>query len=50
MNLLDVHLLLEGGSPLMVRLTPQGWKTFTRMEAVAALRLIIASSGRDPAQ
>ena len=27
-----------------------GWKPFTRTEAVAALRLMIGSSGRDPAQ
>ena len=50
LDLLDVHPLLEGGSPLMVRLTPQGWKAFTRTEAVAELRLMIASSGRNPAQ
>ena len=49
LDLLDVHPFLEGVSPLMVRLTPQDWKAFRRTEAVAALRLMIASSGRDPA-
>ena len=34
----------------MVNLTSHGWKTFTRTEAVAALRLMIGSSGRDSAQ
>ena len=46
LDLLDVHPLLEGGSPLMVRITPQGWKAFTRAQAVATLRLMIANSGR----
>ena len=50
LGLLDVHPLLAGESLLMVRPTPQGWKAFTRTEALAALRLMTASSGRDPAQ
>ena len=50
LDLIDVHPLLEGGSPLIVRLTARGWKAFTRTEAVAALRLMNPSSGRDPAQ
>ena len=47
---LAVNLLLSRRSPLMVRLTSRGWNTFTRTEAVAALRLMIGSSDRDSAQ
>ena len=50
LDLLDVHPLLERVSPLTVRLTPQSWKASTRTKAVSAMRLMIASSGRDPAQ
>ena len=39
-----------GVSPFTVRQTSSGWKPFTRMEAVAALRLMIGSCDRDPAQ
>ena len=47
---LAVHPLLPGGSPLTVRRTSRGRKPFTRTEAVAALRLKIGRSGREPAQ
>ena len=50
LDLLAVHPLLPGGSPLTDRRTSRGWKPFTRTEAVAAVRLMIGSSGRDPAQ
>ena len=50
LELLDVHPQLSSESPLTTRLTSQGWKPFTRTEAVAALRLMVGSSGRDPAQ
>ena len=50
LDLLAVHPLLPGGSPLTVRRTSRGWMPFTRTEAVAALRLMIGSSGRHPAQ
>ena len=50
LDLLAVHPLLQGTSPVTVRLTSHGWKPFTRTEAVAALRLMIGSSGRHRAQ
>ena len=50
LELLAVHHSLPGGSPLTVRLSPLGWRPSTRTEAVAALRLMIGTSGRDPAQ
>ena len=50
LELLAAHLSIPGGSPLTVRLSPLGWRPFTRTEAVAAFRLMIGSSGRDPAQ
>ena len=50
LELLNVHPQLPGEAPLTTRLTPQGWRVFTRTEAVAALRLMVGSSGRDPAQ
>ena len=50
LDVLAVHPLLPGRSPLTVRRTYNGWKPFTRTEAVATLRLMIESCGRDPAQ
>ena len=50
LDLLPVHPLLPGGSPLTVRRRSNGWKPFTRTETVPALRLMIGSCGRDPAQ
>ena len=50
MELPAVHPSLPGGSPLTVRLSPLGWRTFTRTEVVAASLLMTGSSGRDPAQ
>ena len=50
LELLDVHPQLPGEAPLTARLTPGGWRVFTRTEAVAALRLMVANSGRDPAK
>ena len=48
--LLDVHPTLPGGAPLMTRRTTAGWRVITRTEAVAALRTMVASVGRDPTQ
>ena len=48
LELLSVHPQLPGGAPLTTRSTSGGWKVFTRSEAVAALRLMVGSSGRDP--
>ena len=39
LELLSVHHQLPGEAPLTTRLTPWGWKVFTKTEAVAALRL-----------
>ena len=50
LELLAVHPQLPGGAPLTTRLTSRGWKSLTRTEAVAVFRLIVGSSGRDPAQ
>ena len=50
LDLLAVHPLPPGESPLTVRQTSRGWKPFTRTEAVEALRLMVGSSGQDPAQ
>ena len=50
LELLAVHPQLPGGAPLTTRPTSRGWKAFTRTEAVAGLRLMFGSSGRDPAQ
>lgn len=49
-ELLDENPQLPGGSPLMTRLTATGWKVITRMEAVGALRMMVASAGKNPAQ
>ena len=49
-ELRNVHPQLPGEAPLTVRRTPSGWNVLTRTEAVAALRLMVGSSGRDPAQ
>ena len=50
LQLLALHPSLPGGSPLTARLSPLGWKPYTRTDAIAALRLMIGRSGRDPAQ
>ena len=50
LDLFAVYPLLSEGLLLTVRCTAHGWKPFTRTEAVAALRLMIGSIGRDPAQ
>ena len=50
LELLSVHPQLAGEAPLTARLTPLGWRVCTRTEAVEALRLMVGSSGRDPAQ
>ena len=50
LELLSMHPQLPGGAPLTTRSTSGGWKVFTRSEAVAALRLMVGSSGRDPMQ
>ena len=34
----------------MTRLTAAGWKVITRTEAVGALRMMVASVGKNPAQ
>ena len=49
LELLNVHPQLPGEAPLTTRRTPSGWNVFTRTEAVAALRLMVGSSGRHPA-
>lgn len=49
-ELLDVHPRLPRGAPLMTRRTSAGWKVVTRAEAVVALRMMVACTGRDPAQ
>ena len=49
LDLLDVHPHLPGGAPLTARTTSRGWKVFTRVEAMTALRLMAGCSGRDPA-
>lgn len=49
-ELLNVHPRLPGGAPLMTRSTASGWKVITRTEAVVALRMMVASAGRNPAQ
>ena len=49
-ELLNVYRQLPGGGPLTVRSTSRGCKVFTSTEAVTALRLMAASSGRDPMQ
>ena len=43
---LNAYPHLPGGAPVTVRNTLLGWKVFTRTEAVTALRLMLASSGR----
>ena len=50
LDLLAVHPLLPGGALLTVRRTSISWKPFKRTEAVAVLRLMIGSCGRNPAQ
>ena len=50
LELLSVHPQLPGEVPLTARLTPLGWRVFIRAEAVEVLRLMVGSSGRDPAQ
>ena len=50
LELLSVHPQLPGEVPLTARLTPLGWRVFTRTKAVEALRLMVGRSGRDPAQ
>ena len=49
-ELVSVPPQLPGGAPFMMRSTSGGWKFFTRSESVAALRLRVGSSGRDPMQ
>ena len=50
LELLNVYPQLPGGEPLTVGSVSPGWKVFTRTEAVTALRITVASSGRDPMQ
>ena len=50
LDLLDVHPQLPGQAPLTARATSSGWKVFTRIEAVTALRVLVGSTGRDPSQ
>ena len=50
LELLDVYPQLPGAAPLTVRNTSLRWKVFTSDEAVTALTLMVASSGRDPMQ
>ena len=50
LQLLDVYPVLPVNAPLAGRSTPLGWKVFTRTEAVAALRCMVGSIGRDPVQ
>ena len=50
LELLDVYPLLPAEAPLTVRSIPFGWKVFTRKEAVAAMRCMVGSIGRDPMQ
>ena len=49
MMLLNVSPQLPGKTPLMARRTGDGWKVITRTEAVLALRMMVACTGRDPA-
>ena len=49
-ELLDVHPQLPREAPPTIRGTSSGWREFTRTEAVAALRLMVGISGRDPMQ
>ena len=52
LELLSIYPQLPGEGPLTVRSTSLGWKALTRIEAVAASRLIvlIRSGGSDPMQ
>ena len=49
-ELLDAHPRHPGGAPLMTRRTASGWKVITQTEAVVALRMMAASTGKNPAQ
>lgn len=49
-ELLNLYPHLPGGAPLMTRRTVKGWKVVTRAEALVALRMMVACSGRDPTQ
>ena len=49
-ELLKVHPNLPKNAPLMTRITAGGRKVVTRPEAVAALRMMVACTGRDPTQ
>ena len=49
-ELLDAHPRLPGGAPLVTRRTASGWKVITRTEAVVALRMMAASTAKNPAQ
>ena len=50
LELLNVYRQQTGWAPLAVRTTSLVWKVFPRSEVVTALRLMVASSGRDPLQ
>ena len=50
LELLDVYPLLPAEAPMTGRSTPLGWKVFSRTEAVAALRSMVDSIGRDHMQ
>ena len=49
-ELFSIHPQLLGEAPITTSLTPQGWSMATRTQAVEALRLMVGSSERDPAQ
>lgn len=50
LELLNVHPQLPGGAPLKVTGTLRGWRMFTRMGVVTALRLMVGISGRELTQ
>ena len=50
LELIDVHPQLLGESPLTAGLAPGEWGVLTRPEVVVALRLMVGSSGKDPAK
>lgn len=50
LDLLDLYPELSGSAPLMQTRTASGWKVISRAVATKALRRMVSSLGRDPAQ
>lgn len=48
LELPNVHPQRPGGVPLTVEGMSYGWNDSTRTEAVTAVRLVVASSGKTP--